>query len=220
MDFFENIDALLWRLAAILALVLVLVATLVVRLLLRDRGRSDRQQKLRVQQTLKGSGLAADKAPNGFTFGLLGGKKVYLPCDGEGHIAIFGGSGQGKTSALLIPSLRVWQGPFFCIDISGDISKNVPGEKKALLAPDDPEHSVIYNVFDEIDRASDPDERRGRRGGGPFFFFIQWSSSLSLFCPCRRRQPVPSATSRRRPGRSCWHLWWRFTTRALISAKL
>ena len=57
MDFFENIDALLWRLAAILALVLVLVATLVVRLLLRDRGRSDRQQKLRVQQTLKGSGL-------------------------------------------------------------------------------------------------------------------------------------------------------------------
>ena len=54
MDFFENIDALLWRLAAILAL--VLVATLVVRLLLRDRGRSDRQQKLRVQQTLKGSG--------------------------------------------------------------------------------------------------------------------------------------------------------------------
>lgn len=26
--------------------------------------------------------------------------------------------------------------------------------------PDDPEHSVIYNVFDEIDRASDPDERR------------------------------------------------------------
>ena len=158
MDFFENIDALLWRLAAILAL--VLVATLVVRLLLRDRGRSDRQQKLRVQQTLKGSGLAADKAPNGFTFGLLGGKKVYLPCDGEGHIAIFGGSGQGKTSALLIPSLRVWQGPFFCIDISGDISKNVLGEKKVLLAPDDPEHSVIYNVFDEIDRASDPDERR------------------------------------------------------------
>ena len=92
MDFFENIDALLWRLAAILAL--VLVATLVVRLLLRDRGRSDRQQKLRVQQTLKGSGLAADKAPNGFTFGLLGGKKVYLPCDGEGHIAIFGGKGR------------------------------------------------------------------------------------------------------------------------------
>lgn len=89
MDFFENIDALLWRLAAIL--VLVLVAALVVRLLLRDRGRSDRRQKLRVQQTLKGSGLAADKAPNGFTFGLLGGKKVYLPCDGEGHIAIFGG---------------------------------------------------------------------------------------------------------------------------------
>ena len=166
MDFFENIDALLWRLVAILAL--VLVATLVVRLLLRDRGRSDRQQKLRVQQTLKGSGLAADKAPNGFTFGLLGGKKVYLPCDGEGHIAIFGGSGQGKTSALLIPSLRVWQGPFFCIDISGDISKNVPGEKKVLLAPDDPEHSVEHN------RVILP-------GAPPLSHFFWWQQRLDPF---------------------------------------
>ena len=94
MDFFENIDALLWRLAAILAL--VLVATLVVRLLLRDRGRSDRQQKLRVQQTLKGSGLAADKAPNGFTFGLLGGKKVYLPCDGEDTSPSSAAAGKGN----------------------------------------------------------------------------------------------------------------------------
>lgn len=178
MDFFENIDALLWRLAAILAL--VLVATLVVRLLLRDRGRSDRQQKLRVQQTLKGSGLAADKAPNGFTFGLLGGKKVYLPCDGEGHIAIFGGSGQGKTSALLIPSLRVWQGPFFCIDISGDISKNVPGEKKVLLAPDDPEHSVIYNVFDEIDRA-----RSGRTAGAAGAAHFLYSALAAEGNQCR-----------------------------------
>ena len=44
MDFFENIDALLWRLAAILALVLVLVGTLVVRLRLRDSGRCDGKQ--------------------------------------------------------------------------------------------------------------------------------------------------------------------------------
>lgn len=133
MDFFENIDALLWRLAAILALVLVLVATLVVRLLLRDRGRSDRQQKLRVQQTLKGSGLAADKAPNGFTFGLLGGKKVYLPCDGEDTSPSSAAAGR-KTSALLIPSLRVWQGPFFCIDISGDISKMSPERRRPPCA--------------------------------------------------------------------------------------
>ena len=41
MDFFENIDALLWRLAAILALVLVLVATLVVRLAAEAAGTAD-----------------------------------------------------------------------------------------------------------------------------------------------------------------------------------
>ena len=52
MGLFENIDALLWRLAAILAL--VLVAALVVRLLLRDRGRSDRQKlQVRHRQELR-----------------------------------------------------------------------------------------------------------------------------------------------------------------------
>ncbi len=157
MDLFANIDSLIWKLCAVGGIVLLVLA--VVRLLLRGRSGSG-SRKLKVQQTLKGSGLVADKTPNGFTFGRLGGKKVYLPCDGEGHIAIFGGSGQGKTSALLIPSLRVWQGPFFCIDISGDISSNVPCGHKVLLSPDDPEHSIIYNVFDEIDRAEDSDERR------------------------------------------------------------
>ena len=124
MDFFENIDALLWRLAAILAL--VLVATLVVRLLLRDRGRSDRQQKLRVQQTLKGSGLAADKAPNGFTFGLLGGKKVYLPCDGEGHIAIFGGNDPTALGAYAAAEAAGSDALIYGVDGSPDV--------KALVA--------------------------------------------------------------------------------------
>lgn len=159
MDFFENIDALLWKLCILGGI--LLIAAGICRLLLRGRSLpGSSRQRLQVRQGLKGSGLKTGKTPEGFTFGRKGGEKVYLPCDAEGHIAVFGGSGEGKTSALLIPSLRAWSGPFFCIDISGDISKNVPCENKIIFSPDDSEHSVIYNVFDEIDRAEDPDERR------------------------------------------------------------
>lgn len=159
MNFFDSIDTLLWKLCILGGI--LLIAAGVGRLLLRGRSLpGSSRQRLQVRQTLKGSGLLAGKTPDGFTFGRKGGEKVYLPCDAEGHIAVFGGSGEGKTSALLIPSLRAWSGSFFCIDISGDISKNVPCENKIILSPDDPEHSVIYNVFDEIDRAEDPDERR------------------------------------------------------------
>lgn len=159
MNFFDSIDTLLWKLCILGGI--LLIAAGVGRLLLRGRSLSgSSRQRLQVRQALKGSGLKTGKAPDGFTFGRKGGEKVYLPCNAEGHIAVFGGSGEGKTSALLIPSLRAWSGSSFCIDISGDISKNVPCENKIILSPDDPEHSVIYNVFDEIDRAEDPDERR------------------------------------------------------------
>lgn len=159
MNFFDSIDTLLWKLCILGGI--LLIATGICRLLLRGRSLPcSSRQRLQVRQTLKGSGLKTGKAPDGFTFGRKGGEKVYLPCNAEGHIAVFGGSGEGKTSALLIPSLRAWSGSSFCIDISGDISKNVPCENKIILSPDDPEHSVIYNVFDEIDRAEDPDERR------------------------------------------------------------
>lgn len=159
MNFFDSIDTLLWKLCILGGI--LLIATGICRLLLRGRSLPcSSRQRLQVRQTLKGSGLKTGKAPDGFTFGRKGGEKVYLPCNAEGHIAVFGGSGEGKTSALLIPSLRAWSGSSFCIDISGDISKNVPCENKIILSPDDPEHSAIYNVFDEIDRAEDPDERR------------------------------------------------------------
>lgn len=44
-----------------------------------------------------------------------------------------GPSGTGKTSALLIPTLRSWQGTALVVDISGDISANVHTENKIIL---------------------------------------------------------------------------------------
>ena len=58
---------------------------------------------------------------------------AYSPEQDEGHILVMGPSGTGKTSALLIPTLRSWQGTALVVDISGDISANVHTETKLFL---------------------------------------------------------------------------------------
>ena len=67
----------------------------------------------------------------GKKFGLL----AYSPEQDEGHILVMGPSGTGKTSALLIPTLRSWQGTALVVDISGDISANVHTENKIIFDP-------------------------------------------------------------------------------------
>ena len=90
-----------------------------------------------------------DKA-EGFIFGKVNNNKVaYSPTDDEGHIAIFGGSGSGKTSALLIPSLRVWKGNAFVIDISGDIIKNVPNNNAIVYDVED-RNTIPFNIFGQF----------------------------------------------------------------------
>ena len=71
--------------------------------------------------------------------GILFGKKMsllaYSPEQDEGHILVMGPSGTGKTSALLIPTLRSWQGTALVVDISGDISANVNTPNKIIFDP-------------------------------------------------------------------------------------
>ena len=47
------------------------------------------------------------------------------PQDKDGHILIVGGAGTGKTSGIVIPTLRNWGGTFFAIDVKGDLLENV-----------------------------------------------------------------------------------------------
>ena len=86
----------------------------------------------------------------GIIFGRKGPVYVYSPAAAEGHIFVCGGSGTGKTSALLIPSLRTWDGTSCTIDISGDISANVVCDRKLVYAPCETS-TVPYNVFAPID---------------------------------------------------------------------
>lgn len=97
--------------------------------------------------------------------GVLLGKKygllAYSPEQDEGHIIVMGPSGTGKTSALLIPTLRSWQGTALVVDISGDISANVDTPNKIIFDPT-AKDCVPYDVFASIDAAPDDSERQER----------------------------------------------------------
>ena len=90
------------------------------------------------------------KKAKGIRFGRLGNRIVYSPTEAEGHVAVVGGSGVGKTSAVQIPALRSWEGHFLAIDISGDIRKNVDVPNSLTYAPSDPK-TIPYNIFGMID---------------------------------------------------------------------
>lgn len=101
---------------------------------------------------------ASNEKARGIIFGKKGLSLVYSPTQQEGHVAVFGGSGLGKTSALLIPTLQSWNGTSFTIDISGDICKNVDMQKKLIYEPAN-SNSVPYNIFGTIDRMDDEDDQ-------------------------------------------------------------
>lgn len=86
----------------------------------------------------------------GIVFGKKTGKLYYSPTDAEGHVVCFAGSGLGKTSSILIPTLQHWDGTCYVVDISGDICQNVAVPNKIIFNPDDM-NGVLYNIFFPVD---------------------------------------------------------------------
>lgn len=97
----------------------------------------------------------------GVLFGKKFGLLAYSPEQDEGHILVLGPSGTGKTSALLIPTLRSWQGTALVVDISGDISANVNTPNKIVFDPTS-ENCIPYDVFASISAVTDDTERQER----------------------------------------------------------
>ena len=133
------------------ALVLIAVAVIlsfsitdIITHLLRDKKKQD----------LGSLRKAPHKKAKGIRFGRIGNRIVYSPTEAEGHVAVIGGSGVGKTSAVQIPALQSWEGHFLAIDISGDIKKNVNVPNTLTYAPSDPKASP-YNIFGMIDELPD-----------------------------------------------------------------
>ncbi|MCL2703070.1 MAG: type IV secretion system DNA-binding domain-containing protein [Defluviitaleaceae bacterium] len=109
----------------------------------------NRESKVKLMSPAKASGI------------IFGKHESLLACspeNEEGHIAIFGGTGLGKTLAILVPTLRKWRGTAFVIDLAGDISKNVDMPNKIIFEPENPE-SMPYNIFAEIDETEDKNEQ-------------------------------------------------------------
>lgn len=121
--------------------------------------------------TKKENQLKTDPPKNAFgvIFGKKGGKVIYSPINSEGHIAVFGGSGLGKTTALLIPTLKSWKGTSFTIDISGDICKNVDIPKKMIYEPANSK-STPYNIFGTVDKLKSKEDKNEALEGLAYLF--------------------------------------------------
>lgn len=109
----------------------------------------------------KGLKIAHKSKARGIIFGRIWFTKyvLYSPCEKEGHTYINGGSGIGKTSSILIPTLRSWTDGAFVIDISGDISSNVECPCKLIYDPES-DNTALYNIFAQVDRLESADAKR------------------------------------------------------------
>ena len=53
------------------------------------------------------------------------------PQDVDGHILVVGGAGSGKSSCIAIPTLRLWGGTFFAVDIKGELLQYAAAYRKS-----------------------------------------------------------------------------------------
>lgn len=96
---------------------------------------------------------------HGIIFGRMKNKVLYSSVSQEQHCFVCAGTGKGKTSSLLIPTLRSWTGSSLTIDISGDISKNCPNMLDKLVFEPENEETIPYDVFSMIDKMDDTDKQ-------------------------------------------------------------
>lgn len=102
------------------------------------------------------------KQPTGIVFGKHKGKYVCRDINADGHVFLIGGSGSGKSSCHVIPSLLANPtARIFAVDIKGELSF-----KSAKYAD---EHVLIFNPQD-----------RSKYGYNPFFALNENSSSQKI----------------------------------------
>lgn len=92
-----------------------------------------------------------------FFFGrTLDGEFVGKPFNSDGHIAVFGGSGSGKTTGIAIPNTRTWLGTIFSFDFKGDlIERSKRGRILYLLRGH--KNQYWYNPFYLLEQEGEDD---------------------------------------------------------------
>ena len=118
--------------------------------------------------------IALPRNTSGIVLGKKFGFRIFSPVRSEEHTAVFGGSGSGKTVGPVIASLISWvkggidllsrlfgeycsNRGFFTIDISGDISANVPTTKSLVFEPLNT-NTTPYNAFHYVDLLDDDND--------------------------------------------------------------
>lgn len=109
----------------------------------------------------------------GYFFGTVNGThgRIYAgkPMSKDGHILVIGGSGQGKTQGIVIPTMKTWTGSKIILDCKGDLHLyhrklyQDTGNTVNLFAPDSPELSFRYDPY-ELLREGEEDNLAGNAG--------------------------------------------------------
>ncbi len=109
----------------------------------------------------------------GYFFGTVSGTqgRIYAgkPMSKDGHILVIGGSGQGKTQGIVIPTMKTWTGSKIILDCKGDLHLHYAelyqgtGNSVNFFAPGTPEISCRYDPY-ELLREGGEDNLAGNAG--------------------------------------------------------
>lgn len=97
---------------------------------------------------------------NGIVLGIKDGRLIEKPVSMEGHVAVFGVSGDGKGAAMAVPSLLRWEGGLICIDIKGELYQKTAHTRRSkvfLFDPDNPDTDA-YDPLQSADTVSGAQE--------------------------------------------------------------
>jgi len=84
----------------------------------------------------------------GFLFGKYGNRYIGKRQTFDGHIICIGTPGSGKSSAVAIPTLYLWTGAVFAIDIKGELLKNAPYRYGRCVVDPYDDNSFGYDPFE------------------------------------------------------------------------
>ena len=92
----EYVELMAWQVIkyGVAVLVLIILFKVILTKIFHKESITNDRKGDKINRGLNGSGLKKSDNPEGFIFGKLGNKKVYLANTQEGHITIFGGSGK------------------------------------------------------------------------------------------------------------------------------
>lgn len=116
--------------------------------------RAKKYPKIKDKNISRGEGLSI--LGEGIVIGKSGaGRIITSPSVAEEHTVVFGGSGSGKTSSVLIPTAKFFNGSKFLIDVSSDITNELKKTIDVLILSPDSADSIAFDVLAFIDKETD-----------------------------------------------------------------